>query len=41
MNLVHRQAPEAAIAFNDAVDDVVDAVQRRLRGPPGKACRNP
>ena len=36
VNLVHEHAPGAAIAFNATVDDVVEAVQRRLslrRGP--------
>ena len=32
VNLVHRHAPGAAIAFNRALDDVVEAVERRL-GP--------
>ena len=31
VNTVHRHAPQAAIAFNARVDDVLDAVQRRLQ----------
>ncbi len=30
INLVHQHAPGAAIAFNQTLDDVVDAVKRRL-----------
>jgi hypothetical protein len=30
VNLVHRLAPEASIAFNPTVDDIVASVQRRL-----------
>lgn len=30
VNLVHRHAPGAAIAFNQTLDDVVEAVERRL-----------
>ena len=30
VNLVHQHAPGAAIAFNQTIDDVVDAVERRL-----------
>jgi hypothetical protein len=30
VNLVHQHAPGAAIAFNQTLDDVVDAVERRL-----------
>lgn len=30
VNAVHRHAPQAAIAFNSRVDDVLEAVQRRL-----------
>ena len=32
VNLVHQHAPGAAIAFNQSLDDVVGAVERRL-GP--------
>jgi hypothetical protein len=31
LNLVHRHAPGAEIAFNRTLDDVVEAAQRRLR----------
>jgi isocitrate lyase len=31
VNLVHRQAPDAAIAFNSAPDDCATAALRRLR----------
>jgi hypothetical protein len=30
VNLVHRRAPEASIAFNATLDDIVPAAQRRL-----------
>ena len=30
VNLVHRLAPEAAIAFNDSLDDIAESVLRRL-----------
>ena len=33
INLVHRHAPAATIAFNQTLDDVVDAVERRLGLP--------
>jgi hypothetical protein len=33
INLVHRHAPGAAIAFNDRPDTVFDAAARRLRQP--------
>ena len=33
VNLVHRLAPEAEIAFNRRPDDIVDAVDRRLSTP--------
>lgn len=33
VNLVHRHASQAAIAFNSTPDDIDDAVARRLRPP--------
>lgn len=30
VNLVHRHAPGSAIAFNDGLDDIVEAARRRL-----------
>ena len=33
VNLVHRHAPDAAIAFNDTPDDTFEATARWLEGP--------